>query len=45
MQLRYLQTLGSITGDKSSTNIFAVPMDPLSTFSELVRQRDAGGAG
>jgi len=32
MQLRYLQTLGSIAGDKSSTIVFPVPMDLLSTF-------------
>ena len=29
MQLRYLQTLGSIAGDKSSTIVFPVPMDIL----------------
>jgi regulator of protease activity HflC (stomatin/prohibitin superfamily) len=29
MQLRYLQTLGSIAGDKSSTIVFPVPMDLL----------------
>ena len=32
MQLRYLQTLGSIAGDKSSTIVFPVPMDLLSSF-------------
>jgi regulator of protease activity HflC (stomatin/prohibitin superfamily) len=43
MQLRYLQTLGSIAGDKSSTIVFPVPMDLLSSFLDLVRgkQRDA----
>ena len=30
MQLRYLQTLGSIAGDKSSTIVFPVPLDLLS---------------
>ena len=32
MQLRYLQTLGSIAGDKSTTIVFPVPMDLLSQF-------------
>ncbi|UCF74554.1 MAG: slipin family protein [Betaproteobacteria bacterium] len=35
MQLRYLQTLGSIAGDKSSTIVFPVPMDLLSSFVNL----------
>ncbi len=43
MQLRYLQTLGSIAGDKSSTIVFPVPMDLLSSFAGLVRPRDSGG--
>jgi len=42
MQLRYLQTLGSIAGDKSSTIVFPVPMDLLSTFSGLAQTRDSG---
>ena|SRR5437867_11799572 len=29
MQLRYLQTLGNIAGDKSSTIVFPIPMDVL----------------
>ncbi|MBP2259851.1 Skp family chaperone for outer membrane proteins [Pseudomonas sp. BP8] len=29
MQLRYMQTLGSIAGDKSSTIVFPMPMDLL----------------
>jgi regulator of protease activity HflC (stomatin/prohibitin superfamily) len=37
MQLRYLQTLTSIAGDKSSTIVFPVPMDLLSSFVDLVR--------
>jgi len=43
MQLRYLQTLGSIAGDKSSTIIFPVPMDLLAPFLELIDKRKAGG--
>ena len=39
MQLRYLQTLGSIAGDKSSTIVFPVPMDLLSQFLDLVQKR------
>jgi regulator of protease activity HflC (stomatin/prohibitin superfamily) len=39
MQLRYLQTLGSIAGDKSSTIVFPVPMDLLSSFLELIGKR------
>ena len=42
MQLRYLQTLGSIAGDKSSTIVFPVPMDLLSALSELVQTRNSG---
>jgi len=32
MQLRYLQTLSSIAGDKSSTIVFPVPMDLLASL-------------
>ncbi|HEX9278316.1 MAG TPA: slipin family protein [Casimicrobiaceae bacterium] len=32
MQLRYLQTLGNIAGDKSSTIVFPVPMELLSAL-------------
>ncbi len=42
MQLRYLQTLGSIAGDKSSTIVFPVPMDLLAPFLELMDKRRAG---
>jgi regulator of protease activity HflC (stomatin/prohibitin superfamily) len=34
MQLRYLQTLGGIAGDKSSTIVFPVPMELLSSLFE-----------
>ena len=43
MQLRYLQTLGSIAGDKSSTIVFPVPMDLLSSFLDVIGKRQAGG--
>ena len=43
MQLRYLQTLGAIAGDKSSTIVFPVPMDLLAPFLELMDKRRAGG--
>jgi regulator of protease activity HflC (stomatin/prohibitin superfamily) len=32
MQLRYLQTLGNIAGDKASTIVFPLPMDLISTW-------------
>ena len=32
MQLRYLQTLGNIAGDKSSTIVFPIPMDLLTAI-------------
>ena len=43
MQLRYLQTLGSIATDKSNTIIFPVPLDMLAPFLELIDKRRAGG--
>jgi regulator of protease activity HflC (stomatin/prohibitin superfamily) len=43
MQLRYLQTLGAIAGDKSSTIVFPVPMDLLAPFLELMGKRQSGG--
>ena len=39
MQLRYLQTLGSIAGDKSTTIVFPVPMDLLSQFLALAQKK------
>jgi regulator of protease activity HflC (stomatin/prohibitin superfamily) len=42
MQLRYLQTLGSIAGDKSSTIVFPVPMDLLSSFMNLANRPRSG---
>jgi regulator of protease activity HflC (stomatin/prohibitin superfamily) len=35
MQLRYLQTLGNIAGDKSSTIIFPMPMELLTTLGAV----------
>jgi regulator of protease activity HflC (stomatin/prohibitin superfamily) len=32
MQLRYLQTLANIAGDKANTIVFPVPLDVLSRF-------------
>jgi regulator of protease activity HflC (stomatin/prohibitin superfamily) len=43
MQLRYLQTLGSIATDKTTTIVFPVPMDMLTPFLELIGKRPAGG--
>ncbi|HWQ39098.1 MAG TPA: slipin family protein [Burkholderiales bacterium] len=39
MQLRYLQTLTSVAGDKSSTIVFPVPMDILGPMMEALRRR------
>jgi len=39
MQLRYLQTLGSIAGDKTSTIVFPVPMDLLSPLMDLAQKK------
>jgi len=44
MQLRYLQTLGSIAGDKSSTIVFPVPVDILTPLLDLAaKQKKAAG--
>ena len=40
MQLRYLQTLGSIAGDKSSTIVFPLPMELLGPALSLVQGKD-----
>jgi regulator of protease activity HflC (stomatin/prohibitin superfamily) len=42
MQLRYLQTLNSIAGDKSSTIVFPVPIDLLSPLLNVLGQRKEG---
>ena len=41
MQLRYLQTLGNIAGDKSSTIVFPVPTDLLTALGEIVAKSRA----
>jgi regulator of protease activity HflC (stomatin/prohibitin superfamily) len=38
MQLRYLQTLTEIAGDKNSTIVFPVPIDLVSRFMDLVKK-------
>ena|SRR5687768_4051923 len=43
MQLRYLQTLASIAGDKSSTIVFPVPMDLLTPVFDLLQKKSATG--
>ena len=40
MQLRYLQTLTQIAGDKSSTIVFPVPMDLITPILEAMRKRN-----
>ena len=37
MQLRYMQTLANIAGDKTSTIVFPVPMDLLGSLAERAR--------
>ena len=41
MQLRYLQTLSNIAGDKASTIVFPVPMDLITPMLEALKKRDA----
>ena len=46
MQLRYLQTLTKIAGDKTSTIVFPLPMDLLGPLLQAARgHRDAGDCG
>jgi regulator of protease activity HflC (stomatin/prohibitin superfamily) len=42
IQLRYMETLTAVAGDKSSTIIFPLPMD---LIEPLLRPKDAGGPG
>src|SRR5687767_11461322 len=44
MQLRYLQTLASIAGDKSSTIVFPVPMELLTPLTDLLQKNKPAGA-
>jgi hypothetical protein len=39
MQLRYLQTLSNIAGDKASTIVFPVPMDIVAPLLEAGKKR------
>jgi regulator of protease activity HflC (stomatin/prohibitin superfamily) len=41
MQLRYLQTLTQIAGDKASTIVFPVPMDILGPLVDALKKRNA----
>jgi len=41
MQLRYLQTLSNIAGDKASTIVFPVPMDLITPMLEALKKRGA----
>ncbi|GAB4179527.1 MAG: slipin family protein [Rhodocyclaceae bacterium] len=43
MQLRYLQTLTSIAGDKSNTIVFPLPMDVVEPLLQIAK-KGAGGA-
>jgi regulator of protease activity HflC (stomatin/prohibitin superfamily) len=40
MQLRYLQTLSNIAGDRTSTIVFPVPMDLVAPMLEAMRKRN-----
>lgn len=40
MQLRYLQTLTEIAGEKSSTIVFPLPVDLLESFSKMLGKRN-----
>ncbi len=44
LQLRYLQTLAEVAGDKNSTTIFPLPIDLLRPFFDVTRGADGGGA-
>jgi len=41
MQLRYLQTLSNIAGDKASTIVFPLPMDLIAPMLDALRKRSA----
>jgi len=38
MQLRYLQTLANLAGDKTSTIVFPVPLDIMSTLTDTLKK-------
>ncbi|MFQ5759734.1 MAG: slipin family protein, partial [Acidiferrobacterales bacterium] len=39
LQLRYLQTLTEVAGEKSSTIVFPLPIDIMDSFKELLKKR------
>ena len=41
IQLRYLQTLANIAGDKTSTIVFPLPLDIISTFTNALTNKSA----
>ena len=43
MQLRYLQTLGGIAGDKSSTIVFPFPMEMLTALVDPAKKAPGPG--
>ena len=43
MQLRYLQTLTEIAGEKSSTIVFPIPMNLMDAFTRLTPPEQSGG--
>ncbi len=45
MQLRYLQTLGNIAGDKSSTIVFPIPIDLLTAVGAIKPRPAESGSG
>lgn len=44
IQLRYLQTLTDIAGEKSSTIVFPIPFDFLNSLSKTIAGDDKGGS-
>ena len=45
IQLRYLQTLNEIAGDKNSTIVFPLPIDILKPFYENLLRSSSDGQG
>ncbi|MBI4998584.1 MAG: slipin family protein, partial [Rhodocyclales bacterium] len=43
MQLRYLQTLVNIAGDKTSTIVFPMPIDILDALARIIGEAGRGG--
>ena len=43
MQLRYMQTLSNIAGDKTSTIVFPLPIELLTGMAELAKKNASGG--